>query len=159
MTTSLPVVHEFRRRTRPPGEPARIQWAQILDGRDTYDGSSSHWFLCRCCSRGLRANSAGGSRRGDAGAADPSAIGGNFVSQRACVSCHHNSLAVITLRMAQQRGFGVDAKALDAVEARTFRELRNANAFDDAVQVANLSDPTPNDSYLSDGGTSGWRSS
>jgi len=72
----------------------------------------------------------------------------NFVSQRACVSCHHNSLAVITLRMAQQRGFSVDAKALDAVESRTFRELRNANAFDDAVQVANLSDPTPNDSYL-----------
>ena len=72
----------------------------------------------------------------------------NFVSRRACVSCHHNSLAVITLRMAQQRGFGVDAKVLDAIESRTFRELRNANAFDDAVQVANLSDPTPNDSYL-----------
>ena len=72
----------------------------------------------------------------------------HFVSRRACVSCHHNSLAVITLRMAQQRGFGVDAKVLDAVESRTFRELRNANAFDDAVQVANLSDPTPNDSYL-----------
>ena len=67
----------------------------------------------------------------------------NFVSQRACVSCHHNSLAVITLRMAQQHGFSVDAKVLDAVESRTFRELRNANAFDDAVQVANLSDPTP----------------
>ena len=64
------------------------------------------------------------------------------------MSWHHNSLAVITLRMAQQRGFSVDAKALDAVESRTFRELRNANAFDDAVQVANLSDPTPNDSYL-----------
>jgi len=72
----------------------------------------------------------------------------NFVSQRACVSCHHNSLEVITLRMAQQHGFSVDAKVLDAVELRTFRELRNANAFDDAVQVANLSDPTPNDSYL-----------
>ena len=72
----------------------------------------------------------------------------NFASQRACVSCHHNSLAVITLRMAQERGFNVDTKALDAVEARTFRELRNVNAFDDAVQVANLSDPTPNDSYL-----------
>ncbi|HVQ12148.1 MAG TPA: ankyrin repeat domain-containing protein [Vicinamibacterales bacterium] len=72
----------------------------------------------------------------------------SFVSQRACVSCHHNSLAVMTLRLAQQRGFSVDSKTLDAVEARTFRELRNANAFDDAVQVANLSDPTPNDSYL-----------
>jgi len=72
----------------------------------------------------------------------------NFVSQRACVSCHHNSLAVLTLRMARQRGFSVETKVLDTVEARTFRELRNANAFDDAVQVANLSDPTPNDSYL-----------
>ena len=72
----------------------------------------------------------------------------SFASQRACVSCHHNSLAVLTLRMAQQRGFSVEATVLDAVEARTFRELRNANAFDDAVQVANLSDPTPNDSYL-----------
>ncbi|HVQ12303.1 MAG TPA: ankyrin repeat domain-containing protein [Vicinamibacterales bacterium] len=72
----------------------------------------------------------------------------NFVSQRACVSCHHNSLAVITLHLAQQGGFNVDPKTVDAVEARTFRELRNANAFDDAVQVANLSDPTPNDSYL-----------
>jgi ankyrin repeat protein len=72
----------------------------------------------------------------------------SFVSQRACVSCHHNSLAVLTLRMARQRGFAIDAKTLDAVESRTFRELRNANAFDDALQVANLSDPTPNASYL-----------
>jgi ankyrin repeat protein len=72
----------------------------------------------------------------------------SFAAQRACVSCHHNSLAVLTLRMAQARGFNVDSKVLDAVEVRTFRELRNANAFDDAAQVANLSDPTPNDSYL-----------
>jgi len=72
----------------------------------------------------------------------------SFASQRACVSCHHNSLAVLTLRMARQRGFTVDSMTLDVVEARTFRELRNANAFDDAAQVANLSDPTPNDSYL-----------
>lgn len=72
----------------------------------------------------------------------------SFVSQRACVSCHHNSLAVVTLRLARERGFTIDAKTLDAVETRTFRELRTTNAFDDAVQVANLSDPTPNDSYL-----------
>jgi hypothetical protein len=64
------------------------------------------------------------------------------------VSCHHNSLAVLTLRLARQRGFDVDAATLDAVEAKTFRELRTANAFDDAVQSANLSDPTPNDSYM-----------
>ncbi len=72
----------------------------------------------------------------------------HFVSQRACVSCHHNSLAVLTLRLARQRGFSVDSRTIEAVEARTFRELRTANAFDDAVQVASLSDPTPNDSYL-----------
>jgi ankyrin repeat protein len=72
----------------------------------------------------------------------------SFVSQRACVSCHHNSLAVLTLRLARQHGFDIDTATLDAVEAKTFRELRNANAFDDAAQVANLSDPTPNDSYM-----------
>ena len=72
----------------------------------------------------------------------------SFVAQRACVSCHHNSLTVLTLRLARERGFAVDATTLDAVEARTFRELRAANAFDDAVQAANLSDPTPNDSYM-----------
>jgi ankyrin repeat protein len=72
----------------------------------------------------------------------------SFASQRACVSCHHNSLAVLTFRLARERGFAIDAKTLDAVESRTFRELRTANAFDDAVQVASLSDPTPNDSYL-----------
>jgi hypothetical protein len=71
-----------------------------------------------------------------------------FVAERSCVSCHHNALAVLTLRRARQRGFDLDAKALDAVEAKTFRELRSANALDDAVQAANVSDPTPNDSYL-----------
>jgi hypothetical protein len=30
----------------------------------------------------------------------------SFVSQRACVSSHHNSLAVLTLRMARQRAYG-----------------------------------------------------
>jgi ankyrin repeat protein len=71
-----------------------------------------------------------------------------FVSQRACVSCHHNSLAIIALRLAQQRGFNVDAKTLDAVEAKTFRELRGPRALDDAIQAAGLSDPTPNESLL-----------
>jgi ankyrin repeat protein len=71
-----------------------------------------------------------------------------FAAQRACVSCHHNSLAVLTLRMARARGVEIDAKTLDAVEARTFRELRGVTAFDDAVQAATVSDPTPNDSYL-----------
>src|SRR4030095_4030740 len=63
-----------------------------------------------------------------------------FVEQRACVSCHHNSLAVLTLRMARQRGLEIDATALGTIEARTFRELRSAAALDDAVQAANLSD-------------------
>jgi ankyrin repeat protein len=71
-----------------------------------------------------------------------------FVDQRACVSCHHNSLAVITLRLARGRGFDVDAKTLDAVEAKTFRELRGPRALDDAIQGIGLADPTPNESYM-----------
>jgi ankyrin repeat protein len=50
--------------------------------------------------------------------------------------------------MAQNRGLVVDAKVLSAVEQKTFRELQNPNALDDAVQAANLSDPTPNESLL-----------
>jgi len=71
-----------------------------------------------------------------------------FVEKRACFSCHHNALSILTLRLAQVRGFNVDAKVLDAVEQKTFRELHNPNALDDAVQAANLSDPTPNESLL-----------
>jgi ankyrin repeat protein len=71
-----------------------------------------------------------------------------FVAERACVSCHHNALAIMTLRLARQRGIDIDAKTLDSVEAKTFRELRTANALDDAVQAASVSDPTPNESYL-----------
>ena len=71
-----------------------------------------------------------------------------FVEKRACFSCHHNALSILTLRLAQNRGFNVDAKVLDAVEQKTFRELQNPNALDDAVQATNLSDPTPNESLL-----------
>ena len=71
-----------------------------------------------------------------------------FVEKRACFSCHHNALSILTLRLAQARGFNVDAKVLGAVEQKTFRELSNPNALDDAVQAANLSDPTPNESLL-----------
>jgi ankyrin repeat protein len=71
-----------------------------------------------------------------------------FVDQRACVSCHHNSLAVITLRLARTRGLDVDARTLDAVEAKTFRELRGPRALDDAIQGVGLADPTPNESYM-----------
>lgn len=71
-----------------------------------------------------------------------------FAAERACVSCHHNSLTVIALRQIQSRGFSVDAKVLDAVETRTFRELRGTRALDDAIQAVSLADPTPNESYL-----------
>jgi ankyrin repeat protein len=69
-------------------------------------------------------------------------------AQRGCVSCHHNSVAVITLRMARQRGFAIDARTLDAVESRTFRQLRSAGSLDEAMSGTTLSDPTPNDSYM-----------
>ena len=71
-----------------------------------------------------------------------------FVAQRACISCHHNSLAILTLRFAQERGFAVDAKTLETVEAKTFRELRGPRALDDAIQAVGVSDPTPNESLL-----------
>src|SRR5262245_22179981 len=69
-----------------------------------------------------------------------------FVAKRACFSCHHNALAILTLHLAGERGFAVDARVLKAVEDKTFRVLHTANALDDAVQAVNLSDPTPNDS-------------
>jgi ankyrin repeat protein len=71
-----------------------------------------------------------------------------FVEKRACFSCHHNALSILTLRLSQSRGFNIDAKILGAVEQKTFRELQNSNALDDAVQAATLSDPTPNESLL-----------
>ena len=37
-----------------------------------------------------------------------------FVDNRSCVSCHHNSVAVLTLRMAQRQHLAVDAAVLDA---------------------------------------------
>ena len=72
----------------------------------------------------------------------------SFVSQRSCVSCHHNILPILTLRAAAARGFGVDLPTLGEIERKTFRELTNARAFDDAVQGVAVSDPTPNDSWL-----------
>jgi hypothetical protein len=71
-----------------------------------------------------------------------------FVAKRACFSCHHNALPILTLHLARDRGFAVDRAVLNTVEEKTFRELRNPNALDDAVQAATLSDPTPNESYL-----------
>jgi ankyrin repeat protein len=71
-----------------------------------------------------------------------------FVENRSCVSCHHNSVAVMALRMAQRQHLAVDGAVLDAVETKTFRQLRSATAVDNAVQAVGMSDPTPSDSYL-----------
>src|SRR5438105_3126408 len=58
-----------------------------------------------------------------------------FVQNRNCVSCHHNSVAVLALRMAERQHLAVDPTVLDAVETKTFRQLRSATAVDDAVQA------------------------
>lgn len=71
-----------------------------------------------------------------------------FVAKRSCFSCHHNALSILTLRMAGDRGFTIDPSALSAVEEKTFAPLRTPDALDQTIQVALLSDPTPNDSYL-----------
>jgi hypothetical protein len=64
-----------------------------------------------------------------------------FVAQRSCVSCHHNSLAILTLRAAQRRGFTIDARTLDAVETKTFRQLRGDTALEDAVRCVEIETP------------------
>jgi hypothetical protein len=74
-----------------------------------------------------------------------------FVAKRACVSCHHNILFILMFHLAQEHGVAIDPAVLSAVEAKTFRALRGPAAFDDAVQAVSLNDPTPDDSYLSDG--------
>ena len=71
-----------------------------------------------------------------------------FVANRSCVSCHHNILPILTLRLAASRGFTIDAAVLENVERKTFRELTMTRAFDEAVQGAGVGDPTPNDSWL-----------
>ncbi len=71
-----------------------------------------------------------------------------FVAQRACVSCHHNILPVLMLRLARDRGVLIDDSVLQTVETKTFRALRGPSALDQAIQAANLNDPTPNDSFL-----------
>ena len=71
-----------------------------------------------------------------------------FVEKRPCFSCHHNTLPILTLHMAQERGFSIDTAALGAVEAKTFVTLLGPKALDDAIQAVNLNDPTPDDSML-----------
>jgi N-acyl-D-amino-acid deacylase len=74
--------------------------------------------------------------------------GAEFVAKRSCVSCHHNTLPVLTLHLARDRGFAIDAAVLGAIEEKTFRQLRAPTALDDVVQATSLSDPTPDDSTL-----------
>src|SRR4051812_36519968 len=71
-----------------------------------------------------------------------------FVKQRSCVSCHHNILPILTLRLAASRGFTIEADALSSIERKTFRELTNAKAFDEAVQLPDVGDPALNESWL-----------
>jgi ankyrin repeat protein len=72
----------------------------------------------------------------------------SFVAQRSCISCHHNILPILTFHLAAEHGVEIDRKVLDAVEEKTFHEIRKADALDDAIQAANLNDPTPDESYL-----------
>src|SRR5262249_46214955 len=65
---------------------------------------------------------------------------GEFVAKRSCVSCHHNILTILTLDLALGRGFEIDEKVLKSVEDKTFRELRGANALDNAIQATTLND-------------------
>jgi hypothetical protein len=68
-----------------------------------------------------------------------------FVKQRACFSCHHNGLGVLTMRMARDRGVHIDDALLAAVEEKTWK---SGGTFDEVFQARNVNDPTPNDSLL-----------
>ncbi len=71
-----------------------------------------------------------------------------FVANRGCVSCHHNILPILTLRLAASRGLTIDAATLGRIEQLTFRSLTSERAFDAVVQGTAVADPTPNDSWL-----------
>ena len=71
-----------------------------------------------------------------------------FVGKRACFSCHHHGLSIMTMRLAESRGVAIDRRALRVVEEKTFGVLLSDSSVDAAVQGATLSDPTPNDSLL-----------
>src|SRR5262245_66440342 len=64
-----------------------------------------------------------------------------FVADRSCFSCHHNALSILTFHMARERGFAIDPTVLSAVENTTFAPLRAADALDQSIQAATLSDP------------------
>jgi len=56
-----------------------------------------------------------------------------FVAKRTCVSCHHNILSILMFQMAKERSVSFDPAVLDAVEAKTFRSLRDPGAFDISI--------------------------
>ena len=70
-----------------------------------------------------------------------------FVANRSCVSCHHNILPILTLRLAASRGFEIDKAILSEVERKTFRVLTKTREFDDALQGTTVRDPTRNYSW------------
>ena len=70
---------------------------------------------------------------------------GVFVKQRACFSCHHNALSVVTFRMAKDRGVAIDEAVLTAVEDRTWK---SRGSLEEVEQGRNVNDPTPNDTLL-----------
>lgn len=71
-----------------------------------------------------------------------------FVAERSCVSCHHNSLALLALHSASRHGIDVDQTAVGQVESATFRAIEAADALDAVVQSVTLGDPTPTESYM-----------
>jgi hypothetical protein len=68
-----------------------------------------------------------------------------FVKQRACFSCHHNALSILTFRMAKDRGVAIDDAVLATVEERTWK---SRGSLEEVEQARNVNDPTPNDSLL-----------
>lgn len=68
-----------------------------------------------------------------------------FVEKRACFSCHHNALPILTLHMARERGIPIDDTVLSAIERKTFQ---SGGTLEEVIHARNLSDPTPNDSLL-----------
>jgi ankyrin repeat protein len=68
-----------------------------------------------------------------------------FIEKRACFSCHHNTLPIMALHMAQDRGLAVDAAVLAALEKKTWA---SGGSLDDVVQARNVSNPAVNDTLL-----------
>lgn len=68
-----------------------------------------------------------------------------YVEKRACFSCHHNVLPIMALHMARDRGIGIDAGVLDALEKKTWA---SGGSLDDVVQARNVSNPAVNDTLL-----------